>query len=341
MKPIPVDLKLNVNARSELPLRSGDFVLVQVLKRLTGNKWAVGIKGRVFPATSEVPLTPGRRLQAQVLIQNGRINLKIENLPPNMIQNLIIRQGLQADATMETVVRAFLGSGLAVAPERLQRAYKLLGKLKLNPRKYARILAIVLEKGIDLSSRGLESLLFLLGYGEQDSGGRKGRGRRMPPDAGRLQQQLSEQIERPEESEGSALQVFNHLRGSGDRWVVIPFDYRYQSSGRVYGTIRLRYNSEERLDRLVVSARSDSGGKWSFVLDNLQDQSRKNTSRELQIFCDSVAKTREVRKQLDVLRIKLQNLGVKTDDTIREDASFDGFDLPWEEISYKSVDTVH
>jgi hypothetical protein len=47
------------------------------------------------------------------------------------------------------------------------------------------------------------------------------------------------------------------------------------------------------------------------------------------------------KAELDVLRLKLQNLGVKIDDTIREDQNFDGFDLPWEELSYHYVDTVH
>ena len=341
MKPIPVDLRINLNAGSEIPLRSGDSVLVQVLKRLTGNKWAVGIRGKVFPATSKVPLTAGQRLQARVLIHNGRINLQIDNFHSNVIQDLILRQGLQADATMETVVRAFLGSGLAMMPERLQKAYQLLGKLKLNPRKYARILALVLEKGIDLRSSGLDPLLFFLGYGEQESGGRRGRGRGMPSDTDELQRQLRRQVEQTEQGEGSALQVFNHLRGSGDRWVVVPFEYRYEKSGGVHGTIRLRFNRAEKLDRMVVSIRSDSGRKWSFVLDNPQESGETKQSRELKIFCDSVPKRRVFRERLDVLRIKLQNLGVKIDDTIREDKSFDGFDLPWEEHSYKSVDTIH
>jgi hypothetical protein len=332
MKPIPVDLKLNLNARSELSLRSGDSVLVTVIKRLTGRKWAVGIRGRVLPAFSEVELTPGQRLRALVGIQHGRITLKISGQAADPIQDLIVRQGLQPNQLVESIVTAFLRSGLAIAPERLNQVRQLLERLRLDPKKFARIIAIIMEKAIDPRSRGLEQLLAVLGYGEQDSGGKQGRGRRRSLDPEKLAQQLRADIERPESGEGSGLQVFNHLRGPEHTWVVIPFDYSLEGSGPVCGTIRLRYNvRRQQTDCLIVVVRSAGGGKWSFVL--------RPQGSELFIFGD--AGNNRSKAELDVLRLKLQNLGVKTDDTIREDQNFDGFDLPWEELSYHYVDTVH
>jgi hypothetical protein len=330
MKPIPASLKLNLNAKSELSLRSGDSVSVSVIKRLTGSKWAVGIRGRVLPAFSEVDLKPGQRLRALVTTQHGRITLKIAGQAVDPVQDLILRQGLQSNELVESIVRALLRSGLAVVPQRLQQVRALLQRLRLDPRKFARIIAVTLEKGIDLRSRGLEQLLFLLGYGEQESGGKQGRGRRR--DFDRLAEQLRGDIERPESAKNSSLQLFNHLRGSEHTWVVIPLDYSFEGSGRIYGTLRLRYHSvERRTDRLIVAVRSDRGGKWSFVLNPLVP--------ELFVFGGPV--DRRCRAELDVLLLKLQNLGVKTDDTIREDRNFDGFDLPWEDLSYHYVDTVH
>ena len=332
MKPIPVSLKLNLNARSELSLRSGDSVLVTVIKRLTGNKWAVGIRGKVLPATSEVQLSVGQRLRALVSTQHGRITLKISGQAADPIQDLIVRQGLQPNELIQGIVTAFLRSALAITPERVDQVRQLLARLRLDSKRFARIIAIILEKGIDPRSRGLEQLLLLLGYGEQESGGQRGRHRRAPQDPEQLAEQLRSDIQRPGSGEGSSLQVFNHLQGSEHTWVVIPFSYSFEDSGPIYGTIRLRYHvRQQRTDRLIVVVRSARGGKWSFVLNPKEP--------ELFIFGDPGDK--KTRAELDVLLQKLQNLGVKIDDTIREDQNFDGFDLPWEELSYHYVDTVH
>jgi hypothetical protein len=335
MKPIPVSLKLNLNARSELSLRSGDSVLVTVIKRLTGTKWAVGIRGRVLPAFSEVELTPGQRLRALVGIRHGRITLKISGEAADPIQDLIVRQGLQPNTLVESIVTAFLRSGLSVAPDRVDQVRQLLERLKLDPKKFARLLAIVLEKGIDPRSRGLEQLLLLLGYGEQESGQERDRRKPKSQDPEQLAEQLRGDVAGPGDGEGSSLQVFNHLQGREHTWVVIPINYSVEGSASVYGTLRLRFDvRRQRTDRMILVVRSTGGGKWSFVLLNKQEP-------ELFIFTDSVNKRRNVKSQLDVLLLKLQNLGVKIDDTIREDQNFDGFDLPWEELSYHNVDTVH
>ncbi len=332
MKPVPVSLKLNLNARSEVSLRSGDSVLVTVIKRLTGNKWAVGIRGRVLPATSQMQLSAGQRLRAVVNIRRGLITLKISEQATDPIQELITRQGLQPDQLVQSIVTAFLRSGLPIAPQRIDQVRQLLARLRLDPKRFARIIAIILEKGIDLRSAGIEQLLFLLGYGERESEGERGRGRRSPQDPEQLAEQLRSDIERPESGEGSSLQVFNHLQGSEYSWVVIPFDYSFEGSGSITGTIRLRYHArQQRTDRMIVVVRSDRGGRWSFVLTP--------PGPELVIFGDPDHK--KARAELDVLLQKLQNLGVKIDDTIREEQNFDGFDLPWEELSYHYVDTVH
>ncbi len=337
MLPTPIDIKLDLIARSELRLRPGDFVSIKVIKHLTGNKWAVGIHGRVIPAFSKVELTPGQRLRALVTIEQGRITLKMTAEQPTSIQDLLVRQGMQPDKIMEQILTSFLRSGLAVEPERLHQVRRLLEKMKLDPKKFSRIIALILEKGIDPRSRSLVRLLSLLGYGEQESGKKEGRKRRMPPDQKSLMQQLRSAIEEPASAEGSSLQVFNHLRGSEASWVIVPFDYTYGSSGRIYGSLRLRYDPwRKQTDRLIVVARTDAGSKWSFVL-----QKSPEDELELSIFADPFEVRRKVKAEVEGLQLKLQNLGVKIDDTIREDENFDGFTMPWEELSYRNVDTVH
>jgi hypothetical protein len=335
MKPVPINLKLNLNAGSELSLRSGDYVIVRVIKHLSANKWAVGIRGRVLPAVSQVELAPGQRLRALVEIRHGRITLKISGQPADPIQDLIVRQGFQPNQVLEAVVAALLRSALAVTPERLQQVRLLLERMKLDPKKFARLLAIMLEKGIDLKSRGLEQLISLLGYGEQEPEGGEGGKRRMSRDSEKLMGQLRKDIERTTGGEGSSLQVFNHLQGGEHTWIIIPFRYGYEPSGFICGTIRLRYDvRERRTERLILAVRNALGEKWSFVLEDSREP-------RLFIFDEPPRKGQKGKAELDVLRLKLQNLGVKIDDTIREEENFDGFDLPWEELPYRNVDTAH
>ncbi|MBN2553417.1 MAG: hypothetical protein JXB06_11645 [Spirochaetales bacterium] len=335
MKPVPVDLKLNLNAGSELSLRSGDSVVVRVIKQLSANKWAVGIRGRVLPAVSRVELAPGQRLRALVEISRGRITLKISGQPADPIRELIARQGFTPNQTLEAVVSALLRSAVAATPERVQQVRLLLERMKLDPKKFARLLAIMLEKGIDLKSRGLEQLVSLLGYGEREPEGGEEKKRRMPRDSEKMTAQLRKDIGETAGAKGSSLQVFNHLRCAEHTWIVIPFRYGYEPAGLLCGAIRLRYDvRKRRTDRMILAVRNASGDKWSFVLENRREP-------RLHLFGDPSRKGREIRAELDVLRLKLQNLGVKIDDTIREDQIFDGFDLPWEELSYRNIDTVH
>ncbi|MEE8591521.1 MAG: hypothetical protein V3T35_09390, partial [Spirochaetia bacterium] len=93
-------------------MRSGDFVSIKVIKRLTGNKWAVGIRGQVIPAFSKVNLAPGQLLRALVTIQHGRMTLKMTTEQTTPVQDLLVRQGIQPDKVMEQILTSFLRSGL-------------------------------------------------------------------------------------------------------------------------------------------------------------------------------------------------------------------------------------
>ena len=178
----------------------------------------MGILGRTIPAFSKVDLAPGQLLRALVTVRQGRITLQITEEQSAPIQDLLVRQGIQPDKVMEQILTSFLRSGLTVEPERLHQVRRLLEKMKLDPKKFSRIIALILEKGIDPRSRSVVQLVPLLGYGEQESGNKEGRKRRMPADSQRLMQQLRSAIEETENAEGSSLQVltiFRVLRQAG------------------------------------------------------------------------------------------------------------------------------
>jgi hypothetical protein len=334
---VPIDPNISISARSELRLRSGDFISLKVIRHLVGDKWAVGIKGRIVPARSTLKLLPGQRLRAQVALQHGQYVLKLAESSSNPVRELLLRLGLQQDAVMEQVLTSFMRHGLPVRSRTLRQVRNLLDRRKLDARKFSRIAAACLEKEIEPDSPGLERLLAVLGYGEGEAGsGRKRyRQRQMPPDEHALAGDLQAVVEQPDSGEGNSLQLFNHLKGHEAHWIFVPFDYSFKPSGRIYGTIRLRYDTlQNRADRLVLVARTAEDMKWSFLM-------QRNAEGEWKLYVfGPKGGGRKMKAELQLLQLKLQNLGIKMDDTIREDQDFDGFSLPWEELSYRVIDTV-
>ena len=82
--------------------------------------------------------------------------------------------------------------------------------------------------------------------------------------------------------------------------------------------------TRERLEHVTAMVEEE----WAFLLEE----------GKLYAFCDR--RVPGSRSRYALLRAKLGNLGVETDDTIRVGADFDGFSPPWEAVPYRSVDTV-
>jgi hypothetical protein len=306
----PQPFSLRLLRPAGLGWRAGGLVSVQVLKRLGEGRWSVSVQGRTFPAAAELELAPGMRLLARVSRSGGSILLRIlgpaaEAAPPKA----------------DRVAAAFLASGLQAKPESVQQARRLLERLRLPPQRFARLAAMLLERGIDLDSPGVGALLEDLSYGESGSRGRHS----WPSSSEELTAQLQEDLARAADGEAQPLPLFNHLQPAGEQWFVIPYSY-----GESSGTIRLRRLPQARqADRLVLS----TGGPWSFVL------SRRSSGFTLHAFCREQPPSLRARRGWRRVAQKLQNLGVETDDTIRGDDGFDGFSLPWEAGPYQRIDT--
>jgi len=299
-------------------LRPGGLVKVQVLERLGPGRWLVSVRGRIIPASAEVQLAPGARLLARVLVSGARILLRV--LEPAGEP----AAGPAAAAPVDHVAAAFLATGLNPRPEDVQKVRRLLERLRLPPQVYARLAAMLLEKGVDLESPGVAVLLADLSYGR---GGGRGRGHSRPGPS--RPRQLVEELRRGAQNAGNgeetALPLFNHLQPGAEQWYVIPYSY-----GEISGTIRLRRLAPaSEADRLVLA----TGGPWSFVLD------RKAGAFRLRAVRAGTPPDARARRGWHRLAQKLRNLGVETDDTIRGDDGFDGFSLPGEAGPYQRVDT--
>jgi hypothetical protein len=197
-----------------------------------------------------------------------------------------------------------------------------LERLRLPEQRYARLAAMLLQKGVGLDSAGVAALLADLSY---DRGRGRRRSRPRPSEPEQVAGQLRSAARSAGEGQDSALPLFNHLQPGVEQWYVIPYSF-----GEASGTMRLRRLAPAlQADRLVLV----TGGPWSFVLD------RKASGLRLRAVRAGAPADLRVRRAWRRLAQKLQNLGVETDDTIIGDDGFDGFSLPGEAGPYRRVDT--
>ncbi len=319
-------------------MKSGDIVILNVIKRIIGNKWAVGLQGRVIPAYSDLNLVPGKSIRALVTRSGDRYVLKLTDIE-NSLHELLLREGLSPDKVSERIVAGLFRCGLIINAKTVHQIKKMLNRMKLNPKRFSRLIALLLDKKLDISSTGIEDLIKLLGYGEGNpEKERRFKRRKLPAQEKDIADELKNSlIERQSEADNS-LMLFNHLKGNEENWIIIPYSFscKEASGGNVlYGTIRIQYDPfQDRPKRFVLVVNRDREEIWYFNLCAAEKEFKLN------IFCNSNQGIVKGRAGLRDLEVKLQNLGVKIDDTIREDSNFDGFSLPDEGYLYRSVDTV-
>jgi len=320
---------IQVSVRPGLRLRPGDVVVLTIIKRLDAGKWAVGIGGRVYPAFSQLPLEPGSILKARVGTSAGRLILSLADQPQDLIQAALQREGIPGGAGSQTIARALVLAGLPIRAETVEKVRTHLSRLRLAPHKAARLIAALIDKGIDPASRGIDALLGLLSFGEHGGADqRRFRGRTLPTNADEVKRLVSSLAPAASESP-DAIQVFNHSRGRSQTWIVVPFAFD-DGPERLCGTMKILFDSFLfRPLRLVLNAEG-----VSFFLP-LEGKKRK-----LSIFVDDPAHESVLRRGLDSLRSKFHNMGMEVDDTILGGEAFDGFSPTAEGTSLPIIDVA-
>ena len=308
---------IQVSARPGLGLKAGDIVTLHVLKRLTDDKWAVGLKGRVLPARTDLDLSPGSTLRARVQSSAGRIVFVLDRGTASPLADALGRQGIPSTPEAQFIAAALIRSGRAVDPSTVERVRALLAKTRLEARRGARAAATMLDKGIDLSTDGAADLLEMLCL--EEPGGRNPRRRRSRP-CPKYGREAKESLAKTASTDepSSSLHVYNALRGRSETWIVVPFQYR-EGKSECPGSLRLLVDPYTgRLRRLVVGVRPEEAGTWHFAFD-LEGR------RRMTVYCDDGASLRAARANLDTLTAKVHNMGIEVSDTVGEGPVFDGF----------------
>lgn len=325
---------LKLDTVLDFSLKDGDIVTVSVIKRLTGNKWAVGINGKVIPAFTKKDLTPGQKLRAFVVRQENRILLKCDTSgkvsPGENFSDYLIQQGLPNDALSHVIVLSLIRSHLSLSPELILKMRHIITKLKKKPEILARFLALIHDKHIDISSEKIESLLDLLSYGE-DTGKyrRKNNKRRFFKNSEELKEKLKQIVKK--KAGKNLLQVFNHMKGKNPNWIVIPFNFDTENK-KLSGTIRVLYDYiMQKVKKMTISINQDKNIQIYFHI--IEEKSHKL----LKIFCNNTEKRVQLSKKIENLCRNLQNKEIIIDDIIYKEENFDGF-TPLEELNkYRKI----
>lgn len=329
LTPGPAQGSIHFAIRPEPGMHPGDVVSVRVIKQLDPGKWAVGIAGRVYPATSDLPLQIGSVLRARIGMDLGKLILTIADTAPDAVRAALQGLGLQVGGAEELIARALSQSGLPIQASTIQKVKALLTRSGVEPREGARAAATLIDKGFDPAAGVTGLLLPVLGFGRK--GGqdpRRHKGRQMPETAQDVKRFVSSLSEKPEAAR-NALQAYNHVKGASQSWVVIPFAFDYQGD-RVAGTIKILFDPFAKRPLALTLCTED----MSFHLP------LAGKEKQLSIFCDGEAVRSAAARALGALRSKFNNMGLEVDDTINVGDAFDGFTPIREGEALPSIDTV-
>jgi hypothetical protein len=241
--------RIQINSASRSLFRSGQ-VRVFVENVAAGGTVILRVGSERIQAKTTLPLRAGEWYVVRPERGGAQLSLRVEShLPRQVVAAEIGRSaGLPENSLGAAVVEAFIRSGLALKAASMQRAYRAVERyVRISgreEREAARLAALLDGKGLPLS----EEFVGLLGgaFGQQERESRHGRDQRheasesgsdkrqRAPSAGEVRSAFS-----LAEDANSPLQLFNHVVGAGDHWVIVP----------LAGTDALRASLRLRLPR--------------------------------------------------------------------------------------------
>jgi hypothetical protein len=327
--PRPVGGSIHLSPQASSGLRPGETVTVHVIKKLDAGKWAVGVQGWVYPASSDLPLEAGAVLKARVSGSAGRLVLTVSDNAPDALRAALSLQGIPRGGPEEVIARALARAGLPVMPEIIQKVKMLLSRAGMDPRKSSRSAIAMIEKRIDPASPGALTLLKVLELGQK--GGedpRRYRGRPLP-ESPRAVKEILGSLSVPPRAALSALPAFNHAAARNPSWIVVPFVFT-SGEHRLSGTLKILFDVFR--NRPLALAISTDEVALHMTLQGARCA--------LSVYCDTEPLKKAAAAGLDSLRAKFHNMGLEVDDIIKEGTAFDGFSAVEEGESLPSVDTV-
>jgi hypothetical protein len=339
IEPLGHFIQLPNIARQALKLQSGDIVFLHVIKEVANGKWAIGLKGTVLSARTSLALRAGDVCTALVVKDGTKIVLKLISNAPSHLEAALIKDGLPHDALSLLIVSDLIKSNVKI-DDVIIRAVKLaLEKLKGDAKRNARIVSLLLAKGIDIDSGDLGSIVYAIDYGAQPEGERQKQDtekQKQPfPKREEVVESLKKAVRAAQSDNPHPLAVFNHLAAASpeENWIVCPYMID-EGPLRLSGTLRFLFDVNAwKIRKIVIVACNEEGEHFTFLLRP------EGALYKMSVYCDDKPLIGASLKRWGEIIPKLSNLGVKCDDILVDDAQFDGFDEAQSGITYRSIDT--
>ncbi len=338
ISPLGQHIRLPDFASGKLQLRAGDVVSVNVIKELSSSIWAVGVKGVVFRATTGLTLTAGETLKALVVKIGAHLELKLIDSAQYPLEAILRTTGFAKDNLAVLIVSALVKWQMKIDERTVESLRQALGKLKGDPKRNARTLALLVAKGMAPGSRELPALAAVCDYGA--GGGRRGRAEGKKPEREssrpleeKIVEQLKDAVGAPLRRSG-LLSLFNHIQphAGGANWLVVPFSIGEPDSG-FSGTMRFLYDAVSRaVKKTVIVAYAPGGERYQFSL------TPSGEGYQLAVATDQA---RYIGKPLSHWREYLENLrraGVQWAERIVSDGADEGFETGDHGGEYRSID---
>ncbi len=339
---------------TERTVKPGSHISFTVQRRLGDQSWVVKMLGREVRVVSDLQLQVGARLRATVEFESGKLLLKIDH-QSHAIKTLLQHSSLADTPQNRALLQAFMAQGLPIREAELKSARTLFSQLETQNTQTARLVALLVDKGLLLSAeqfRRLQSWVWGQEYSEQRGGqpeqqhseqhsgqhsGQQGQQQRSHQETreSRLSKIVTEDVKEQLQStsaDASLLHLFNHRQARHDNWIIIPINFQSDDTG----VLRLQLSSMGKPGRFTLTFHinsSESPAEWHFAGFCWAEQGK------IDVYRGRHTSGRPDREILSKLQQKLNNLRFEIDDTIREASEFDPFG-PGEGTAFKRVDTT-
>ncbi len=313
-----------IQARNDVgaAIKSGDTVVLKVIQSLAGGKWQVSQNGKLLAIRSTVNLVPGQWIRARAEVSGKSILLHLVSMSESKPRELLSAPSeVLGGKETEFLLLAFRRAGLHVDNALFARAKKVFKRISKQNRTSAAVIAALAEKDISPDPGVVDHIAGLLEWSNKDQRrwSRKERSddeRAAKDTVESIKKKLMSQVERSTEEDG-LLQLFNHVKGEGESWILIPYSMS-ENNRQVEGIIRLRIDKSGQIKRICMDTTTDET-TFSFSFNW-----PVTTSGMVKVGCSDPQALKIFFDRRGELPEKLRNLS-----SINDDNSIDGegFDL--------------
>ncbi len=306
-------------------IRSGDTVALKVIRPLAGGKWQVSFGGKLLAIRSTVNLVPGQWIHTRAQVNGRNVILHLLSISDSRLPNNggAVVSGSHPGGE-SVLLQAFRRAGLHVDNQLLEGAKTVFDNARRKTRTTASVIAALAEKHISPETGFVDYITGVLENPDnrrRKNTDREGEGKGKPSlsDVESIREKLKSHIERSAGEDG-LLQLFNHVTGGGESWVLIPYAIR-ERNREVTGVIRLRINREGRIRRVGIDA-STQDALFTCSLDWPIAE-----SSPVKVGCSDKKLLKVFVERSNELPQKLRNLVSISDDNSIEDEGLDFLNL--------------